>query len=186
MKQTDNHSSDTSMTIGNEKPAKLTDKQKKWIQKVMVDGMSKVDAYMAVYQVKNRDNASTSVYRLMRTPAIITEFSSLSTQLKALEHMPRSMVMSKLKAFITLLEADLESASNRKYYMEALDMVNKMEGNYQHNSTVLKVDAKGSDLSFGGWDPDSVIPSEPIPGFIQVESEEVDQVEPGPEEKDLF
>ena len=124
---------------------------------------------MAAYKVTKRSVARANASKLCKKESIQNALSSLSNQLKSLEHMPRHLIMTKLRTFMERMETDLDDASNRKYYIEALKMVNQMEGYYQHNSTVTKVDIKTSDLTFGGFDPDN---------FVEINNNPSDIVEP--------
>ena len=78
------------------------------------------------------------------------------------------------------MKGDLTNPSNRKYYLQALDMLNKMMGYYQHNQTITKVNIEGS-LDFGGWDPEG---SSTNIEYITPEVEEVLLKELGPADRD--
>ncbi len=152
-----------------ENASKLNAKQKAFVELMLMKGMTPSEAYMSVYQVKNKTTANTNAYRLMKQPHIITELSSLSNHLRALSKVPNHLLVEKGMAILKRCEEDLDIPGNRKYYMEALDFLAKISGAYQHNTTVTKVDIKG-DLTFDGWNPntDSV---EPIDITHQVSNE---------------
>lgn len=143
----------------------LNEKQLAFVKKMVVDGMSPIDSYMAVYKVTSKATASASCYRLLSKPAIKSEVASLSNQLKALSQVPKHYITNKVKALLSICEADLSDAGNRKYYMACLDMINKMGGNYESVTTHTQINLSGG-VDFGGWSPDS---SEPIDNqFIEM------------------
>ena len=140
------------------KDEKLNEKQITFVNHLLIDGMDATQAYMKAYKVDRKSVASAAASRLMKKEVIKAELSSLSNQLLVLSQVPKHTVVTKLRSFLERMEGDLDNPNNRKFYLEALDMTNKMMGYYQHNTTVTKINIKGG-LDFGGWSPDS---SEPI------------------------
>jgi len=129
----------------------LTNKQQAFVDKIMIEGMTPSAAYLAVYPNVSKKSATSAASRLLKHPNVITALSSLSKRLEGLATIPKHKIVQELKEFLELCKAE----GNKKYFMEALDMINKMMGNYQHNTTVTKISLTNESLSFGGWNPDS-------------------------------
>ncbi len=134
----------------NKEPAKLTPKMESFVKEIMVNGLRPVDAYLIVYPKVSRKVASASASRLLKHPAVITALSSLSIQVKSFDKVPKNFIIDKLKTFL----ATCETEGNKKYFMEALDMMAKLSGHYQHNTTVTKINLTGEAVEFGGFNPD--------------------------------
>ena len=144
--------SDADSLQNDDKPVtKLTTKHKEFVEKIIVDGLKPVDAYLAVYPNVSRKNASSAASRLLKHPSIITEFQSLSVHLKALENAPKYQVMKELKDLLGVMKRPGKDY-NPKYIIECLDMINKMMGYYNHTTTSVSIKVDKS-ISFGGFDP---------------------------------
>ncbi len=135
----------------------LNEKQREFVRLIVVEGMTPLDSYMAVYKVSSRKIGSNGCYTLLKREHIKAELASQSNQLKALSHVPKHYLIKKVKALLEICEADLNDAGNRKYYIECLDMINKMSGNYENNKTVTNINLSGG-IDFGGFNPDSTTP----------------------------
>ena len=129
----------------------LNAKQKAFVHKVVLDSMKPTDAYMAVYEVTNRATAANSASRLMKHPAIKSEFQSLSVHLEALSHVPKHLVVKEINALLSIVKTPGKDF-NPKYIIECLDMINKIMGFYNHTTTNVSIKVDKS-ISFGGFDP---------------------------------
>jgi hypothetical protein len=131
----------------------ITDKQKAFVQKIILEGLAPIDAYMAVYKVTSRQSASSSAYKLLKKDVIKQEVSLQITELKSLSNVPKHLIVDELKKLLTNVSTSGDTY-NPKYIIEALDMMNKMMGYYNHVNTnvTINIDKK---LDFGGFDPDA-------------------------------
>ena len=144
--------SDADSSHSDDKPVlNITTKHKEFVQKIVVDGLKPVDAYLSIYPNVSRKNASSAASRLLKHPSVVTEFQSLAVHLKALEHAPKYQVMKELKELLAVMKRPGKDY-NPKYIIECLDMINKMMGYYNHTTTNVSIKVDKS-ISFGGFDP---------------------------------
>jgi hypothetical protein len=134
--------------IKDTKKHRINQKQRDFIDKIVLEFMSPPDAYKAVYKSTNKVTNKTNAYRLLKRPDIQEYMNKTASESKTLAQMPKHQIILKLKAFLEKCEAD----GDKKYFMEAINTLNRMFG---YNDTSGKVNTTNINqtISFGDFNP---------------------------------
>ena len=109
----------------------LTAKQEKFAKNIALEGMNYSDAYRNSYSCKRMSEATINneAYKLMQNHEITTRIKELAAEANT----PRIMSAQKRKEKLT----ELANAEDPNVAMKAIDLLNKMDGEY-----VQKVEAE--------------------------------------------
>ena len=111
----------------------LTAKQEKFIQNI-IKGMSQRDAYKNAYNAENMKDATidTEACLLLKDPKVSKRYQEI------LKEMEKTAVMTALEKRLLLKEMVLDKKNSMSDRLKALDIDNKMSGEYIEN---LKVES---------------------------------------------
>lgn len=111
----------------------LTAKQEKFIQNI-ITGMSQRDAYKNAYNAENMKDATidTEACLLLKDPKVSKRYQEI------LKEMEKTAVMTALEKRLLLKEMVLDKKNSMSDRLKALDIDNKMSGEYIDN---LKIES---------------------------------------------
>ena len=157
------------------KPAfEVNHKQRKFVEKILTEGLTPTDAYLAVYNCKSRDSANKASSRLLKKGPIQDLLLGLSSQLKSMAHMPKHLVLLKLKQFTERCEKE----DNKKYFIEGMTLLCKILGYTSPSQTQPPIQLSQS-ISFGSFEPTPIqIPpiQSQTPSSQLLEDDKIDDV----------
>lgn len=129
-------------------------KQKEFVDHIVLDLMTPTDAYMAVYKDATRRSANVASSRLLSNQGVKDLLASRSSELKVLSHIPKHQILLKLKGLLDRVDKD----NNHKYIVEYIDMICKLMG-YYHQPPVQPTSQTNTLIQFGDFTPEPAPPA---------------------------